>query len=143
MPLMRNSTVWFSSPQVALVGANEYSLKRLAQLMVGAYKAVKAGAWASCPAINWRASVEGIRTIGQPVQTMVEVAAAGALLKAHKLDLLLGNQAADIREFHRSSIQRAEGSKHMVETTTLSVGRPALDSVKRWKESPFWEREVS
>ena len=31
----------------------------------------------------------------------------------------------------------------MVETTTHSVGRPALDSLKRWKESLFWEREVS
>jgi len=28
----------------------------------------------------------------------------------------------------------------MVEMTTHSVGRPALDSVKRWKESSFWER---
>src|SRR5678809_295623 len=58
IPLIRSPTVRFSSPQVALVGANEYSLKRLAQLTVGAYRAVKAGAWASCPAINWRAGVE-------------------------------------------------------------------------------------
>src|SRR5581483_3355424 len=52
----RTATLRFSKPHDALLGANDHSLYRLAQLTVGAANAVSAGAWATMPAMNWRAT---------------------------------------------------------------------------------------